>query len=70
MAELKTPPAQLQPVTTTMCASGVLALVVTTQVQGAKVRAQGLKVRIQCAKGRTEGAKYQHSTMKQSLQLA
>ena len=53
-----------------MQARGVLALVVTTQVQGAKVRAQGLKVRIQGAKGRTEGAKYQHSTMQQSLQLA
>ena len=38
----------LPPVTTTMCATGVLALVdtrVTPQTQGAKVRAQGAKVR-------------------------
>ena len=41
------------PVITTMCASGVLALVdrkVTPQAQGTKVRVQGAKVR-------TEGAK-------------
>ena len=39
---------KLQPVTTTMCASGVVALVderITLQAQGAKVRAQGTKVR-------------------------
>ena len=43
---------KLQPVTTTMCASGVLVLVDRwiTQVQGAKVRVQSAKVR-------TEGTK-------------
>ena len=52
MAEGKRHQRKLQAVTTTMCTSGVLALVdrrTTPQVQGAKVRAQGAKVR-------TEGA--------------
>ncbi len=52
MAEGKRHQRKLELVTTTMCASGVLALVdrrTTPQVQGAKVRAQGAKVR-------TEGA--------------
>ena len=43
MAEGKMPPVQVQPVTTTMCASGVPALVdrrITAQVQGAKVRTE------------------------------
>ena len=45
-----------QPVTTTMCASGVLALVdrkMTPQAQGPKVRAQGANVRTEGAIVRT-----------------
>ena len=48
MAEGKRHPRKLELVTTTMCTSGVLALVdrrTTPQVQGAKVRVQGAKVR-------------------------
>ena len=51
-------------VTTTMCASRVLALVdrrLTPQAQGAKVRAQGAKIRTEGAKIRTEGAKFRTS---------
>jgi len=47
---------RLQPVTTTMCASGVLVLVdrrITPQTKGAKVRAEGAKVRTEGAKVRT-----------------
>ena len=64
MAEGKHHQCKLQPVTATMCASGVLALVdrrITSQAQGAKVRAQGAKVRAQGAKVRTEGAKVRTS---------
>ena len=56
MAEGKHHQRKLQPVTTTMCASGVLALVdrrITPQAQGAKVRAQSAKVRTEGAKVRT-----------------
>ena len=62
---------KLQPVTTTMCASGELALVdrrITPQVQEAKVRAQGAKVRTIGAKVRTsisasqKGVQQRHST--------
>ena len=47
---------KLQTVTTTMCASGVLALVdrkITSQAQGAKARTQGAKVITEGAKVRT-----------------
>ena len=56
MAEGKCPERKLQLVITTMCASGVLALVdrrITPQVQGAKVRVQGTKVRTEGEKVRT-----------------
>ena len=46
---------KLQPMTTSICASGVLALIdrITPLAQGAKVRAQGAKVRTEGAKVRT-----------------
>ena len=46
---------KMQLVTTTNCASGLLALVdnITPQVQGAKVRMQGAEVRTEGAKVRT-----------------
>ena len=56
MAEGKRQQRQLQPVTTTMGASGVRALVdrrIIPQAQGAKVRAQGAKVRTEGATVRT-----------------
>ena len=64
MAEGKTPLHNLQPVTTTVCVSGVLALVdrrITPQAQGAKVRVQGAKVRVQGASARAQGAKVRTS---------
>ncbi len=66
MAEGKRQQRKLQPVTATMCASGVLALVdrrITPQVQGAKVRAQGAKVR-------TEGAKVRDQHQRKSVRDA
>ena len=76
----------LQPVTTTMGASGVRALVdrrITPQPQGAKVRTKGAKVKTSISTSR-QGMQQQHSTttttattdqdqhstMQQPLQLA
>ena len=62
-------PAQVQPETTSMCASGVLVQVdkrITPQAQDAKVRVQGAKVR-------TTTFNYNHDrpgTTQQALQLA
>ena len=56
MAEGKYHQRKLQPVTTTMCASRIVALVdrrLTPQVQGAIVRSQGAKVRTEGGKVRT-----------------